>query len=199
MRARTNPDVSLIYDLVFGRIKEADFVELYGIETNEFSAEVLKLISQAHKNCDGRLVEAALTLGFHYGFPDGLLEEVHRLIPLKWHSRHEDLIGLLQEWRKPESVPAVSEAIELKPHLDYLEYDDYGAYYKKCLWSLVAIGTEDAKAVIEAKSQSEIPELREEAVYRLSKFDEDADWSRNRKPMVPRNRAEQDAAVKSQR
>ncbi|MCP5542212.1 MAG: hypothetical protein H7A52_18875 [Akkermansiaceae bacterium] len=179
------PKIDLIFDLLLEEVSEDEFSEKYGINPDQFSAEVSRLIDLAHHEHDGDTVEAALGLGFRYGFPDRFLDEVHRLIPLRWHQRHEDLVGLLQEWRNPRSIPILATAIEQKPALKYLDYDDYGAYYKKCLWALVAIGTDEARDLVGKYTDSKIPELRDEAIYRLSKFDDDAKWSKEKPPRGP--------------
>ena len=72
------------------------------------------------------------------------------------HDEHEDIIGYLQDYPDPASVPYLKRAIALKPALAYLDYDDYGAYYKKCLWALQAIGTDEA--------------LRTQALHRLDRI-----------------------------
>lgn len=87
------------------------------------------------------------------------------------HYRHEDIISELQRLQNKESIPYLITAINLKPRLTYLDYDDYGSYYKKCLWALTKIGTQEARNAIESFVASEIPELSREANYRLSKFD----------------------------
>ncbi len=172
--------VDLIFDLTSGKISEQEFFEKSGVERDHLSEEIAKLISLAHRTHDGDIVEASLAMGFIFGFPERFIDEVHRLIPLQWHTRHEDLIGLLQDWRSPDSLPTLVLAIDQKPLLKYLEYDDYGAYYKKCLWALAAIGTAEAKSVIRKYTDSTLPELRKEAVSRLSSFDLDAKWSKDR-------------------
>lgn len=88
------------------------------------------------------------------------------------HVEHEDIIRYLQDNPDRRSIPYLKEAIALKPSLDYLEYDDYGAYYKKCLWELQSIGTPESIALIEECSRSEIPELKEQALYRLKRIKE---------------------------
>ena len=62
------------------------------------------------------------------------------------------------------------KAIFLKPRLKYLDYDDYGSYYKKCFWALWAIGTPEAIAVIREFMTSEDAAAKEQALYRLSKI-----------------------------
>ncbi len=58
----------------------------------------------------------------------------------------------------------------MKPRLSYLDYDDYGAYYKKCFWALNAIGTDDAIAIIEEFASSKDSVIKREALYRMSKL-----------------------------
>ena len=82
---------------------------------------------------------------------------------------HEAIIRFLQDNPDGRSVPYIRTAILLKPQLDYLAYDDYGSYYKKCLWALQTISTPEAIELIKECASSDIPELREQAIYRLSK------------------------------
>lgn len=86
------------------------------------------------------------------------------------HQDHEEIIGALQEAAEPNSVAFLRQAVLLKPLLEYLEYDDYGAYYKKCFWALRAIGTPEAIALIKAFAQSTDEVIKEQALYRLHKI-----------------------------
>jgi hypothetical protein len=97
-----------------------------------------------------------------------LAQKWNRLIDPN-HLDHEEIIRYLQDHPDSGSVPYLKEAILLKPALEYLEYDDYGAYYKKCLWALQEIGTPEAVRLIRECAVSDIPELKGEAIYRLSK------------------------------
>jgi len=58
----------------------------------------------------------------------------------------------------------------LKSKLKYLDYDDYGAYYKKCFWALYSIDTEDALGLIHYYCDSTDEILREQAQYRANKI-----------------------------
>jgi hypothetical protein len=86
------------------------------------------------------------------------------------HMLHEEIIRLLQRREDPYVIPYLRQAVLLKPRLEYLSYDDYGAYYKKCFWALRAIGTVEAIAVIEEFAGSSDPVIREQATYRLSRI-----------------------------
>jgi HEAT repeat protein len=83
---------------------------------------------------------------------------------------HEEIIRYLQLHPTPDAIPFLEKAIALKHNLQYLAYDDYGSYYKKCLWALVSIGTPEAIAVIERCARSAEKPLREQAIYRLGKI-----------------------------
>jgi hypothetical protein len=86
------------------------------------------------------------------------------------HREHEEIIRFLQDAADPVAVPFIKQAVLLKPQLDYLAYDDYGSYYKKCFWVLKAIGNRDALDVLKEFSESVDPIIKEQALYRLSKI-----------------------------
>jgi hypothetical protein len=86
------------------------------------------------------------------------------------HREHEQILRELQHEPDPRFIPFVCDAVQLKPRLAYLDYDDYGAFYKKCLWVLQAIGTPEAIRAIANYAESSIPELKEQAIYRLSRI-----------------------------
>ncbi len=90
---------------------------------------------------------------------------------LEDHLDHEQIIRFLQNAEDPYAIPFLKQAVLLKPRLKYLDYDDYGSYYKKCFWALKAIGTPDAIAVIREFTASEDKAAREQALYRLSEID----------------------------
>ena len=101
---------------------------------------------------------------------DSVLAEKWTRLTRTDHFEHEDIIRYLQDFPDPRSVPVLREAIGLKPPLKYLAYDDYGAYYKKCLWALQSIGTPEAIDLIREYAESGLPELRYQATHRLSRI-----------------------------
>ena len=86
------------------------------------------------------------------------------------HKEHDELIKLLQNAADPYAIPFLRQAILLKPQLEYLAYDDYGAYYKKCFWALEVIGTKEAIEVNQEFGGSDDPIIKEQAIYRLAKI-----------------------------
>ena len=101
--------------------------------------------------------------------PSTVVEQCELLLRLD-HRQHEEIVGNLQASRDSYAIPFLRKAIELKPRLKHLEYDDYGSYYKKCLWALQAIGTKEAVEVIAECARSEDEVLREQAAYRLRRI-----------------------------
>ena len=166
-----NPDqISAVYDLVSGKIEESEFCARYGRKPSEFPAEAEQLMSAALANHDADTVEIALILGFRFGFRESIVDQIHTTLVQPWHVSHENMIGILQKMKNPGSVTHLRAAIELKPKLLYLDHDDYGSYYKKCLWALADIGTPEAITTIEKFVGSGDPVLREQASYRLQRL-----------------------------
>ncbi len=88
------------------------------------------------------------------------------------HEDHEEIISLLQGCGENEDVPYLRKIIQLKPALAYQAHDDYGAFYKKCLWALQDIATTDALALIQECASSPDSALRQQAEYRLKRIAE---------------------------
>lgn len=98
-----------------------------------------------------------------------VVELCERLLQTE-HFEHDEIIGYLQDFAAPYSIPFLREAVFMKPRLSYLDYDDYGSYYKKCFWALKAIGTDEAIKTIEEFASSDDSVIKREALYRLSKI-----------------------------
>ena len=131
---------------------------------------IVHLLSEPLTDDDAKFVEAAFNLFDLVGWPQDWLKIASRLLLDTHHQMHEEIIRFMQYYADPDSVPILRKAIALKTQLKYLEYDDYGAYYKKCLWALQDIGTEEALIVIRECTNSEDPVLKEQAEYRLTKI-----------------------------
>lgn len=139
---------------------------------DDVQSVVREQLEAAIDNKHARVVEAALLLAPAFEVPRETFFDLScRLLTEDWHISHEDIIRQLQDAEDPRAIPFLKQVIELKPRMDYLDYDDYGAFYKKCLWALKAIGTEEAIAVIRDCASSNIEALRDEARYRLTKIE----------------------------
>ena len=155
-------------------ISETEFCREYGVNTPECLAELERRLTFAIADRDADALDAVLTLDAELDTPNRttLFES---LLDQTWHCFHEHMVRYLQDHRSPTSVEPLRRAVELKPQLEYLEYDDYGAYYKKCFWALAVNPDPRAVEVIREFVNSDDEILREQARYRLDKIEPSAD------------------------
>lgn len=153
-------------------IEESEFCRKHGVNTPQCLAELERLFEEAITNRDADLLETWLTLDSQLETPDrtSLFES---LLNQTWHYCHEHMIRYLQDHPSPSSIEPLRRAIELKPQLEYLAYDDYGAYYKKCFWALAVNPEPSSIKVIREFANSDDIALREQARYRLSRINND--------------------------
>ena len=77
---------------------------------------------------------------------------LNELIISEWHTQHENIVMLIQQIGKEESVEYLNKAIYLQ--LEYLEWDDNYVFECKCVRAIARIG--GPKAVNALKAISEI-------------------------------------------
>ena len=160
-----------IWRFILNEVTHAELLQALAIRPETAGYEVRRELNEAISYKSMRHVEAALAAALLMDVESrSFLDNICMLLHEDWHISHEELIGRLQVLADPATIGAIKAAIQLKPKLYYLSYDDYGSYYKKCLWALQAIGTEEAVALIEECALSADEALRKQAVYRLSKI-----------------------------
>ena len=163
------------YESLFGPpIGETEFCRKYGVNTPECLAELDRRLAEAISNEDADSLEVVLALDSQLDTPNRT-SVFETLLDQTWHFSHEYMIRYLQDHASATSVEPLRRAVELKPQLEYLEYDDYGAYYKKCFWALAVNPDPRAIDVIREFANSGDEVLREQARYRLNKIQPGAD------------------------
>jgi len=170
----SNDDRNNHKSLVGPPIGDTDFCRKFGVNTPECLAELERRLTAAIANENADSLDIALTLDSQLDAPNrtSLFET---LLDQTWHYSHEHMIRYLQDHPSPSSVEPLRRAVELKPQLEYLAYDDYGAYYKKCFWALAVNPNPHAVDVIREFAGSTDETLREQAQYRLKKIQPGAD------------------------
>ncbi len=162
--------------LLRNEISEEAFLEAIGVNRSHIDRYSSDLIADAiaTKNADQLSNAEFIRSKFHLlDAPHGYASKLdywHSLLMHDWHSEHEQVISGLQMIADPSSIPFIRAAIELKPSLAYLDYDDYGSFYKKCFWALQAIGTDEAIATIASYATSSDAALAEQAQHRLNRI-----------------------------
>jgi hypothetical protein len=153
-----------------GGISEGELFAAFGRDFYRTPNDTIKFLQQARDDRSADDVELTLGLIFRFQPTADYVPLLCELLAADFHTRHEDIIRALQDAADARSIPSLRQAVLLKPKLEYLAYDDYGSYYKKCFWALRAVGTPEALAVIREFTVSEDSAAREQAVYRLSKI-----------------------------
>lgn len=164
-----------VHESLVGRpIGETELCRTYGVNTPECLTELERRLKAAIANEDADALDIVLALDSQLATPNrtALFET---LLNQTWHYSHEYMIRFLQDHPSASSVEPLRRAVELKPQLEYLEYDDYGAYYKKCLWALAVNPDPLAVDVIREFANSDDESLCEQAQYRLNKIQPSAD------------------------
>ena len=166
----TEPQREACLQFACGKISDDELFTAFGRDFSATPNDTVPLLQQACDDRNADDVEFALGLFFRFQPTANYVPLLCELLVADFHTRHEDIIGALQDAADTCSIPFLRQAVLLKPQLEYLDYDDYGAYYKKCFWALRAIGTPDAIAVIREFTTSEDSAASEQALYRLSKI-----------------------------
>lgn len=71
---------------------------------------------------------------------------------------HEQAIELLGKLQNPDAVPSLAKSLNYR-----WDFDEWLDIPRKALRSLVTIGTEEALTVVKHATQSDVPEIRNEA------------------------------------
>jgi len=128
-----------------------------GLTPGQVSSRAQELLGGSADRLAPDEIEALLTLATDlYGTNDGV-SILNRLLLLRNHMKHEDIVRALQDAADVSSVPFLAEAITMD--LDYLSWDENKALARKCFWALAAIGTSEAWQVITRHTVSGDPVL----------------------------------------
>lgn len=87
---------------------------------------------------------------------------------MDWHTKHEDIVFLLQELSQESSLSYLEKAVDMK--LAYLEWDDNYAFEKRCIRAVFYIGKEKSREFLKKMTLSENEELRKLAVRKFNEL-----------------------------
>jgi hypothetical protein len=84
-------------------------------------------------------VEHAVRDVYAVGLKPSHVEPLIELLRLDWHTRHEDIVGLLQRAKDDRASDVLLETATRK--FDYLDYDESEGLARKCTWALADTGS----------------------------------------------------------
>lgn len=134
------------------RISSEDFARRFP-SALEGGKLALRLLEEATQKQSAGELEAALSIGFTFGFTVEHVPMLCRLLHVDWHSQHEDIVSTLQGLKDPRAVDALYGAAFVKH--EYLAYDEFFGLARKCTWALADIGTADALVKLQLLAASD--------------------------------------------
>ncbi len=155
-------------------------IEKKGFNKDIFKEKLILFLENSENHENSEFIEAGLYLIEALCLTENWYDLLGKILLSVNHHEHENIIATFQEYQNEKSIPYIDKAIKLKSKIESLDYDDYGGFYKKCFWALVAIGTNEAKTIIEKYAESDDKQLREQAIYRLQTFEDDRNWSKQK-------------------
>jgi hypothetical protein len=160
----TEQEKKAILNLSLKEITKEDFLRLYPNSQNEIY--ILESLNKAYEERDPQDLEYTLLLCFVFNlFNKTYVDILCKVLPEKWHYKHEDIVLILQKLKSPKSIDALYKtSLE---RFDYLNYDDSYALARKCIHALGDINTPDAREKLKFLSQSQIPIIKEKAEKQL--------------------------------
>jgi hypothetical protein len=134
-------------------------------DSTEIRARLLRAIAAR----DADAFEHAVADAFQAEVLDAVSDIFTEAILMPWHSRHEDLASALQRTKYPRAVEALFQAAHSRH--DYLDYDEFFGFARKCTWALADIGTPEAKERLRDLAQSGNATIAGYAQKRLDRWD----------------------------
>lgn len=150
----------LAVQLFTGELSRENFLQAFGAGSDGATVS-LRLLQEGLAQHDDRTIEAALTIGFHFGFQSSHLGPLIELVPATWHRVHENIVSALGDLKDPSSVPVLEHCARWIP--DYLEFDEFRALAYKSIWALGAIQGTEADAALQRLTNDQDPIVSENA------------------------------------
>jgi hypothetical protein len=127
-----------------------------------YTADLLDKITAAREQQAAGLLEVVLAIASEDGVDQRFTPLLLPLLAETWHHSTEDIVMLLEEIRDPASVNLLHRTALAIP-----DYDDGRSLAKKCIWTLGAINTAEARAKLALLQQVTDPIIREAATTEL--------------------------------
>lgn len=157
----------LIADMMAGQISKQELIKLYPVPlTDEYLIDELK--SAINKKDSKALSFTMILVYFREFFSNDLLPILEPILVEDWHQSHEDIAFLLQKLKSPSSAKWLFQAATM--NFDYLEYDEFFALARKCMWALAAINTPESRKMIQELATVDNEVICEHAEEQLEKL-----------------------------
>lgn len=166
----TQIERDLILDYALERVSDEEFVRRFPHSLDQPDELVQRLLTLCLHGDESEDVELVMLLGFALDvFDESFAPLLAELLLTDHHSRHEDVAKELQMLRVPSTLNALVKRCETVPPWP-ATIDDGAAVFRKCVWAIRSIGTEEAWNALGTLTESEFESVRQYAQEHLDSW-----------------------------
>ncbi|MEX0876996.1 MAG: hypothetical protein WD114_06015 [Phycisphaerales bacterium] len=170
MPSFTQIEEQLILDYAVKRISKEDFVHRFPRSLDTPHELVRCLLAPCVHGGEPKDVELVMLLGFVLEvFDESFAPLLAELLLADHHNRHEDIAKELQTLRVPSTLDALVKRCETVPPWP-ATVDGGAAVFRKCVWAIRRIGTEEAWHALKLLTQSEFESVSQYAQKHLDSW-----------------------------
>lgn len=153
-----------ILELMSNNLTDEQFFDLVGHDFISTPSKSTSYIKEAMREKNGDDLELAMFVGFRFGFDSNIAEMLCELLYETWHTRHEDVVSILQN-----IVPSSSTVITALMHTAMTKYPhikmdiDRQALVEKCCWAMGDACSAHAVEALDQLRNSEDPMISKAA------------------------------------
>jgi hypothetical protein len=146
-----------IYEYILGQTTEVDFAEIFKSRTPQ--ELTIDLLNEALVTKSADTVECAIMLIDRCGTSETNIERLQSLIKADWHTKHEDIISMLDDLRDERNLDVFIYAVcHFPPHL---KYDEGHALARKAIYGLSNLNTPASREVLSSFAMHQTQRVRD--------------------------------------
>lgn len=157
-------------NFALGKISKPEFLTEMNLNEDEFERYVLDSLQRAYDAKDSDTIEYTFHLGYDLSSSERFVIILCKLLVADWHMMHEDIARRLQDFKSPDSIDCLYEAILKANKLAYLEYNEGEAFIIKCCYALNDINTTYSHEKLKELAKSESPIIQKAALHQIKKW-----------------------------
>ncbi|MHC1748011.1 MAG: hypothetical protein AB9856_06410 [Cellulosilyticaceae bacterium] len=164
----TQKERELIRQLIRKSVSKEYFLENFTVNVSDDSDYIKQLLEIAYDEKEAYDIDYLLYIGFTFKlFTEEYIEILCKLIESMWHEQHENIAGIFQFLKSPQSIESLYKTVITQ--FEYLDYDESYALAVKCIWALGNISTSESKKKLQLLSESDNEIISENAIKQLER------------------------------
>jgi hypothetical protein len=144
-------------------ISVTDYLEKFPGNTFTHGNEIIQEIEKTRSQKNASALEDLLVLALWDGLDNRYTQTFTQLLGEKWHHSQEDIVEMLGKIKDPVCIEILYSTA-----LNIPEHDDGRSLAKKCIWSLAALNTPEARNKILLLTRHHDAIIRDTALLQMS-------------------------------